>query len=322
MPCLLRTHFLTFLLICTALASTYSATITGKFHPADQKVVYLYELDYFAPATRSLLIDSLTLTADQNFSKELKLDHPKLVYLTTLRQTPPTAGFLQYSPQYYYFSFCAKFYSSGIYLYLDPTTSVHLDWITHDFPRDSVVYSGPDGEEQAFIREFYEYVSRHDYDAPLRSEHSYRTMPPAEAYELVTQAKKEARQFVKEHQPGLMSEALTRYLTTEIEYGALNQFLNWYEYGYSDKLREQFRQGSLPPLYTQILGRDRLSDQPGHGSIEYYKFLERYVTHRLNVADGEFRKFHEDLTAKKNIAATCLPATSKDLYLRQYSLTR
>jgi len=312
-------HYILFFAFLTSVCNlniSDSTKIQGRFHPDSHQTVYLKKIDYFQKNEKPLIVDSAYIDHNKKFSFELNIDMPGLFYLSTNNEFLATVSYFNQYPDRYYYSFCSKYYSNGIYLFIEPRNSVSIEWWANDWPKDSVSYAGAQGLSQQFFKEFYSKVSKEDYSDNLYEGSNYKRIAPAMAQKIVNKAKERMIDYVQENKDKF-SINLYNYFITEIELGALNQFLNWYEYVYEDSLRHAFASDQLPDFYVNAFNTYDSSEKWNKLSIEFYKFTERYVTFNANKASNEFKKYYGDTDLKVTIASRCLNDNVKMKYIKK-----
>lgn len=309
------------LLVLTACAEPKNTHISGVFDPDSTDHIYIYDLNYFTKNDGNLIIDSINIQDDKSFSYALTQELPKLLYLSTTKATPPTAKFLKDHPEAYYFSFCSNYYSNGVYLFADPGNSISITWIKNDWSndvsKDSIIYGSTNGDTQQFLRDFYVKVGNEEFDEELRIDGGFKNLNPKEAFELIHLAKEKMKMYASDKMPQNASARFKNYIGTEIELGSINQFLNWYEYVYSENLTKDFKSKSLPKLYTDCYEISILKNW-NPNSIEFYKFVEKYITFKINSERGSFKEYYASEDLKTQQAANLPYENIRNLYLGKY----
>lgn len=306
-----------FLLVLTACAEPKNVQISGAFYQDSTDHIYIYDLNYFTKDEGNLIIDSINIQDDKSFSYALRQELPKLLFLSTTKATPPTVKFLKDHPEAYYFSFCSNYYSNGVYLYTDPGNSISINWIRNDLSKDSIIYGSTNGDTQQFLRDFYIKVSNEEFDEELRINGGFKKLNPKEAFELIHSAKEKMKIYASDNMPQNASTRFKNYIGTEIELGSLNQFLNWYEYVYSENLAKDFKSNSLLKLYTDCYEISILKNW-NTNSIEFYKFVEKYITFKINLEKGSFKEYYASEDLKTQQAANLPNENIRNLYLSKY----
>ena len=296
------------LLVLTTCTKPKNVQISGAFYPDSTDHIYIYALNYFTNNDGDLIIDSINIQADKSFFYALRQELPKLLYLSTTKVTPPTVKFLKDHPEAYYFSFCSNYYSNGVYLYSDPGNSISINWIKNDGSKDSIIYGSTNGDTQQFLRDFYVKVGNEEFDEELRIDGGFKKLNPKKAFELIHLAKEKMKVYACDKMPQNASTRFKNYIGTEIELGSLNQFLNWYEYVYSENLAK---------LYTDCYENAILKNWDTN-SIEFYKFVEKYITFKINLEKGSFKEYYSSEDLKTQQAANLPNENIRNLYLSKY----
>ena len=282
-------------------SSTHKATIiTGNLANMKGEVLYLKNNDPFCYAQDAYILDSCIVNEVGDFRFELIIDAPQIFQIADSDGLPPSYDLLREAPDLYHYSFCAKTYAVYPTLYVQPTKHYEVkNWAIENRGL-SIQYS--DRENALFVQHyrnhsFLDLISDKKEGAPLQ-------MTPEAAWNIIEASRNELFQIYGiDANPDVNS--FDHYMQTEVELGAINDFLLWY--------------GTQPYFETDekfyIAYMKKYNSQDWHPlSMEYFKFNERFIAFNMN--DKKMGKlFFPSNTAKIQNAELYTPHNIRDKYL-------
>jgi len=252
-----------------------------KFNFTETKKVFVKKIDYFEYKSDKFIIDSINLT--ENILK-FDLDGNEGLFLISDNKLTPSTyiPFIQ-SPKIYHYMFCSNFYKSRNFIYLSNNYSK---------------------EEFDFFKWFYKNFTAKSFDEKLYTKGDYKRIEKEQARELVENRK---RWFLKKlhKRSNKFSRSFINYIKTEIELGAINQYLNWYENIYEKQIKNEIclenQNGEHDHIYKEYL-----SEKWDKNSIQYYRLIERIINYRLSKEKCEFEIYHKNTNDRIKIAEQIL----------------
>lgn len=294
---------------CTNPTISPTTTISGRIINSDASYIYLNRIDHFDYLNNDYVIDSTTISANGEFQFVLENLESELVSLTTHKFEPYTYQILKNAPETYYYGNCEKFFTAIPTLYIFEEQSIQLNWL--ETPEiDSISSPDNSGLAQIRLREYYLNSRKVDgsslnYDQASDFELTWNQMRRELNHDLI---QVDMDKIIEE-------SSLENYLYTEIYLGHLNEYLNWFEQYFPDKVNEYIRSEDSNNFYSSIF-----SEYQDHSwnarSFEYYKFSERFVNHQMNLQKKSFKNYYQPSREKLEIANETLNGKNQEKYLR------
>ncbi|WP_420603015.1 hypothetical protein [Flagellimonas sp.] len=283
-------------------------SISGKLVSSNSKIIYLNVIDHFDYFNDGYIVDSTTVAANGEFRFNRRNLESKLVSLTTEKFKPITYQIFRNAPQTYYFGSCEKFFTNTPFFYITKEESIHIDWYKNKSV-DSISSPDNSGFLQVKMREFYlsskvNEVGNLDYDSKQNIETNWEQMLVERNHDLKAINLDNAN----------LENSFDNYLYTEIYLGHLNQFLNWFEEYYPEKVEAAINNSELKNVYSSVFSEYR-SHRWNSKSLEYYKFTERYVNHHMNIQSKSFEHYYTPSEKKRKLAQQVLSDKNKERYL-------
>lgn len=300
---------LVYLVLTACSNQTTTISIKGKIKGYDGKMVYAKRIDAISYHNNSI-VDSAIVDENGAFEFELNQQTPILLNLSKYNRQHPVHQVLQQDPERYYYGYCAMFYIPEPTLYLHESDTIELDWTVKN-QLDSFTFNYPNTAAQIT---FYDYYFKENLSEGLYDEAgNFKQMKVEKAWETIELAMNETLAKYKVQEKG-KDNSFTHYLHTEIKMGGINLFLNWFEHLYEQQLTQAFNTGELPNLYTNTFDI-YTNSQWNIQSVEYYKMTERFLTFKLNKANGQFQQYYRPNEEKRSMAKKVLTTSIVDRYV-------
>ena len=260
----------------------------------DAVKVYVKKVDYFNYKSVDYVIDSIDLIGEQ---LSVSLKNESGLFLISQNRTRPSTyiPFLQ-SPEIYHYMFCSNFYKSRNYIYLSERYSK---------------------EESEFFKWFYSKFTTNSFDEKLYQGENYTLLKKEKAKELIEKRRKWFQNKLQKHSKKF-TKSFIDYINTEIELGAINQYLNWYEDVFLQKINEEVCSENNSQEHEEIYGKYLLKKW-NPNSIQYYRFIERIVNYEVSKTKCEFKVYHQDASSKIKIAEQILAKQIFEKYKQNFN---
>lgn len=287
---------------------TSKTTIYGTLYGSDSQTLYLNEIDHFDYFNNAWTIDSTTVATDGSFSFEDQNLKGKLISLTTEKFQPFTYQIFTKNPESYFFGNCEMFFTSIPTLYITDEEKINLNWTK---TQRADVLSSPDqsGTSQLKMREYYLnakkiQASSLDYDSKNNHKTNWAEMLKERTYDL---EQADLKNIDSEN-------SFDNYLYSEIYLLHLNNFLNWYEENFPEKVNAALKEPKSDDFYGSLFSAYN-EHEWNPKSLEYYKFTERYVNYHMNVQSKSFANYYQPTPQKRKLAAQVLNGKNRERYL-------
>lgn len=286
--------------------------IKGNIQGTDSTFVYLKHINPFNYNNNSILDSSLVKT-NGDFEFEIKKTLPLLINISKNGKQHPVNQVLRRDPHNYYYGYCAMFYTPEPTLLLTNKSIIQLDWkVGERF--DSYTFDASIASDQEI---FYNYYRQENIGDFLRYEDgNFTIMDPQIAWNSIEQTTNELVIKYGLNNTNL-EDIFHNYLYTEIKLGAINEYLNWYEYLFSDELQKAFANNRIPDIYTnpfKLYANSHWNIQ----SVEYYKMTERFITYNMNKSLNKFRQYYPPSVSKISMARKVLKPKVADKYATNF----
>jgi hypothetical protein len=260
-----------------------------NFNLEETKKIYIKKVTYFEYKSDEFITDSINVKEN---NLKFDLSGKEGLFLISDNQLPPITYLpLIQSPEIYYFMFCSNFYKSENYIYLSKNYSK---------------------EEFEFFRWFYKNFTTKSFDKKLFSKGEYKKINKERVKKLVEKRKIWFRNKLNK-KSNTFSDKFVNYINTEIELGAINQYLNWYEVIYEKQIKNGICSGKQIEEHDYIY-KKYLSENWDINSIQYFRLVERTVNYSLSKENCEFKMYHETSDDKTRIAKQILDKESFKRY--------
>lgn len=307
---------LVFLTSCSYVSKSSQADlikIKGNIKGFDGKSLYIKHINPINYHSNSV-IDSSIVKINGDFEFEIDKSLHGLVNISKNGRQHPIHEILRKDPDKYYYGYCAMFYLPEPTLYLTKESNIQIDWTVEE-RLDSYTFDGETNTNQEIFYNFYlkENMSKSLY----HDGGTFKIMDSTTAWSGIESAIIEIQNKYGLDEDNLPN-AFNNYLKTEINLGAVNIFINWYEYTYSNELEDAFATGIVPDVYENALNVYMDSKWNEH-SVEYFKLTERFITFNLNKSLKEFNEYYPASDRKIEMAKQKLKASVVDKYVRNIS---
>lgn len=261
------------------------------------------------------VIDSSLVKSNGDFEFNITNSMPLLVNISKNDRQHQIHGVFRNDPDKYYYGYCAMFYLPEPTLYLTENVTVQLDWTVAE-RMDSYTFDTKTNTNQ---EKFYNYYLTEDLgDSLYQDDGSLKVMDSRTAWNHIERAITETQDTYGLDENNLQNE-FNNYLNTEITLGAINMYVNWYEYIFPTELDEAFASGMVPDMYANAINM-YLDSNWNQQSVEYYKLTERFLTFNLNKSLKEFKDYYPSSDRKISMARQKLNPEIADSYIRNINL--
>ena len=274
-------------------------TISGKNIEIIGDTVFLKKFKHFDYLDDNYILDTCIVNDKGEFSFKIKESYPKLVSLTNHNKPPNTYQVFKNSPEIFYYSFCANFLAETPTLYLENNSNYKIEHWDSKLNDSSIIYNNKKLNQ---LRKYYRNID-------------YRKGYIDDNRDFLDITKEEAWGNVSKIRDSFLSEfnldkknsqnSFKNYLNTEIQLGAVNDFLIWYFRKTDNNITNNFY-GGLMEIYN--------SDKWHPNSVEYYKLTEHYINYKLNIKNGKTKKYYKPSIEKYEIAKEYARENIKELY--------
>jgi hypothetical protein len=242
------------------------------------EAIYINRINYFEYDQTNYTIDTV-FVKNSMISFKKKDDNQFLILLNNRKETPITYLPLIQLREHYTSMFCGNFYKSDNYLLL-----------SNQF----------NSEEYDYLNKFYKKFSKKSFDLELYEGPDYKKMDITDAQNLVEKRKQKYLEDLNRKQQEL-SQKFIEYLRTEIELGANNQFLNWYEETYSKEIEKEFKTTNTSKIH-QNLYDDFISKKWNKNSIQYFRTIERIINFEESKKRKKLSTYFKNIEQRKEKA--------------------
>lgn len=262
-----------FLLGCSQKAS--ETLITGTGRTLAGQTVYLKKYSHF-DYLEGYVIDSTVVAPDGTFSFSLRVNEPQLLTIAKTNYPPATYMVLRSNPDDYYYSFCEKFFGFDPLFYVEQGKNYNM--VHWNKEEDEVTYGD---KRHNLLRKYYKDI---DWKKDLRDENREPLQIDAgKAWEMVS-VQRDSILVEYDLRKEFENESFENYMKTEIELGAINEFLLW-NYHQSENPLEGEQLDEIMETYNAGNWNPK--------SIELYKLTERYISHQMNKQEGKNLYYYE-----------------------------
>lgn len=277
-------------------------TITGNGKTLAGQTIYLKKYSHF-DYMEEYMIDSTVVEPDGTFTFSLKVDEPELVTIGKSNYPPATYMVLRENPDHYYYSFCEKFFGFDPLFYVEQGTNYN---ITHwNKEEDEVTYGDA---RHNLLRKYYKDI---DWKKDLRDPNrDPLQMDPEKAWKIVS-AQRDGILAELDFAGELENESFENYLKTEIELGAINEYLLW-NYHQSENPLEGEQLDQIMETYN--------AGDWNPNSVELYKLTERYISHRMNKQKGKNMYYYEPGAKKIAMAEKYADPGIREKFIRNMKI--
>lgn len=256
-------------------------------------MIYIKKVDYFNSNSDNFLVDSIIIDKNRMIKFNKRIKHAEFYLISTNKNTPRTYIPLRQHPDKYNYTFCGKYYMAFDYLYV-------ADSYNH--------------KETKFLKEFYKKFTENGFDKDLYNNESEYLKLSVEKAEVIVNNKKKLFLSYLEKNKEYFSNAFCEYIETEIKLGAMNQFLNWYEYIFNDEITSTIRNNRTERVLEKFYNFYSAGDWESN-SLQFYKSTKRYVNFQLSKKNNEFNVYHVPSEKKNRIAKKYLKQKIYERYL-------
>lgn len=322
---------------------TYS-TIKGKVVNWPTDTVYLQCMTFYSPYSSETKMQKLD--NDSTFSFKLKnKDIPLIVQLywnsDNVELNKMELVFLNYDPDYYYYGHCRKFYTYAVSTFLlEPEKTLNvkltanrtfeklndekaeryrkigakvLENNTIETIRETTIeFYGENIFSCEYFQKSFNLVNIVDKRLEL-----YRNKPIEKVVESYTKIKNKLLDHL-EAEKGNLSAISYEYLKAEIEFGARVEFLKFlmFQNAEGSVIMDSLFANKIPQTILDVVEFDKIKISPVVMASEAYnKYLELYLTFKMNVQNLMFLNFYEFSMSKCKTAINELPEMSAYYYL-------
>lgn len=289
-------------------------TIKGNIKGFKGGFLYLKHVNPIKYQSNSVL-DSSLVESDGDFEFKITNSIPILINISKNARQHPIHEIFRNDPDKYYYGYCALFYIPEPTLYLTGSSNIELDWTVAE-RIDSYTIDKQTNKNQ---EKFYNYYLEENMSKALyEDDGDFKFMDTRTAWNGIEEAIYVMQQKYEINENNLDNE-FNNYLNTEITLGAINMYVNWYEYTLSNELDKAFVSGKIPDLYSNAINT-YMGSKWNKQSVEYYKLTERFITFNLNKSHKEFRKYYPYSASKISMARQKLKPGDADEYVRNVNL--
>ncbi|NRR93583.1 hypothetical protein HSX10_18600 [Winogradskyella undariae] len=274
-------------------------TISGKNIEIIGDTVFLKKFKHFDYLDDNYILDTCIVNDKGEFSFKIKESYPKLVSLTNHNKPPNTYQVFKNSPEIFYYSFCANFLAETPTLYLENNSNYKIEHWDSKLNDSSIIYNNKKLNQ---LRKYYRNIDyRKGY---IDDNRDFLDITKEEAWGNVSKIRDS---FLSEFNldKKISQNSYENYLNTEIQLGAVNDFLIWYFRKTDNNITNNFY-GGLMEIYN--------SDKWHPNSVEYYKLTEHYINYKLNIKNGKTKKYYKPSIEKYEIAKEYARENIKELY--------
>lgn len=291
-------------LSCGSAETTTDYTIKGTSEEYIGDTVYVHKYDHFDYLNQDHILDSAVVDSEGNFELLFSYEPDKLVYVSRYKVPPPSYQVFRQTPEHYYYSMCANFFGMSPTIYLGNQREYRISHWDQKNNDSSIKF---EDRNQGLLREYYRTV---DYRGELADEN--RTplqLEPHVAWQII---EKERDQILKDFElnKDFPANSLEGYLKTEISLGAINDYLVWYG------LQEE--SADTPDFINRIIEQYNSSEWNSN-SLEFFKLNERYITHQMNLQNGQEAKYYPSDEDKLTYAKQYARPDVRDQYVENLS---
>ena len=237
---------------------------------------YIKKVNYFEYDNNDYIIDS-ALVINDTICFESKTNEQQIHVISSDRDTPYPLIALRNNPETYYYMFCHNFYLMEDCLLLENQfkkseyeflKTFHLDFTRKSF--DDKLFKGEDVMIYSVEKVLKKIEKRKNY-----------------FYKKLNRSKQE------------FSKNFISYIETEINLGAMNQFLNWYEEAYEQEIINAFLTNNYSDIHENMYN-NFLNRRWNINSIQYFRTVQRVYNYQLSKDNGVFKYYHNDLYTDTN----------------------
>jgi len=260
-----------------------------KFKSKTPKKVFLKKVDYFKYNSTDFIVDSIDLK-----DKKIKLNlrgESGLFLISDNKSLPRTfVPFIEFPGSYNYI-LCSNFYT----------------------PRNFIYLSGEYAKEELdFIKWFYKNFSKNTFNKKLSTKTGYKKVEKKAAKEIIEKRKNWFKNKL-DVKSKFFSNNFINYINTEIELGARNQYLNWYEEIYENQIISEICSKDSKSEH-EITYKQYFLKEWDLSSIQYFKFIERIVNYKVSKEKCDFKIYHQESKVKIKIAEQFLSGKTLEKY--------
>ncbi|WP_029037260.1 hypothetical protein [Salinimicrobium xinjiangense] len=257
----------------------FKTTIAGNSKTLAGQTIYLKKyshLDYM----EEYMLDSTVVDSEGNFAFSLLNTEPALVTIDNRQRPPGTYMVLRDRPDHYYYSFCEKFFGFDPLFYVEQGKNYNIaHW---NEKKDEVTYGD---DRHNVLRDYYKSINFRKF---VDEQSASGQQDPEKVWGQVS-AHRDSILTKLNFAQDLRNKSFENYLRTEIELGAINEFLAW-------NYRENPNPMEEEQLEQILEAYNNRNWNPN--SIELYKLTEWYISHQMNKQNGKNLYYYEPSTEK------------------------
>jgi len=255
-------------------------------HFSNGETVYVSKVNYFEYDSDNYLLDSVYVKND-SISFVKNSSNQELIVLKKKNEVPSTFLPLIQIRKEYTSMFCSNFYSDSYYMLL-----------TNEYSQ----------QEHGYLMEFYSMFTRKSFDSRLFRNGNYKTMSIDKALSKIESRKSKFEKHLQEKGPHFSVE-FNDYMQTEIELGAYNQFLNWYEEVNEVVLLTGFDETNFSNMHETVYSTV-LNKKWNTKSIQYFRMVERILNYNESKKRKKFQTYFAQIPERKTLSAEIIHKTS------------
>lgn len=290
--------------ICFIGISLYSSnsttTIKGNRIDLKGKMVYLKNYDHFSYSDNNYILDSCEVKDNGDFKFEIIMQNPMLVIVSDNTALPPSYSTLREAPDLYFYSFCATHFGFDPTLFIEPNQNYEITEWNAGYMQ-AIKYAKNNNN---LLRNFY---LESDYLNDLLNERKdeFLNIGPERAWQII---KAQKDQWVKKlnQYSTATSEEFKSYYTTEVELGAINNFLLWYD-------NQTFFEKDHDFYFSFLESYTSKTWHPS--SLEYFKLSERFVAYQMSKNKEETKIYYPVSDQKFEFAKRYISPNVSNRYL-------
>lgn len=252
----------------------------------DDEKIYIHKINYFEYNKKTHLIDSVKV---KNGVIALnKRNNKQFLFMFSRKKEAP----ITYLPllnlrEHYTSMFCSNFYTFDNYLLIENRFSQN---------------------ENEFLNKFYKMFTKKSFDEKLYKNGKPNNISIENATKEIDKRKKVFLKYLEKHEQKLDKKFID-YIKTEIELGANNQLLNWYEEVYSDKIKNAFKNNNISQLHQKLYD-NFLNKKWNKQSIQYFRTIERIINYNESQKRKEFNTYFKDINNRIELQKEIIQKTS------------